>query len=127
MAKLYMYSDLNSGLKVGSDGRFKLETNEAAINQSIKTILSTSPGERLMDPEFGSSVPSLMFEPITERTAQALQRDVTKALTRWEPRISLQRVDVTANPDGNSIILTIQYRIRATGALGNFSARVVVS
>ncbi len=66
------------------------------IRQSIEQILDTEPGERIMLPEFGCGLRRYLMEPNTLTTRSAIQRDIEQALIRWEPRIQLTGVSVTA-------------------------------
>jgi uncharacterized protein len=120
----YVYSDLDYSLTIGADGNPTLKTNEDAISQSIKTILSTLPGERLMYPTFGSGIPLLVFEPMDEYTTADMQSEITTALNTWEDRIQLNSVIVTPNYDANQYVISIQYTVLATGKTATFSGRI---
>lgn len=68
------------------------------IRQAIRMIISTTPGERVMRPAYGCDLRKLAFEPNDDTTAGLAIHYVRRALTRWEPRIELLRVD--ARPAG---------------------------
>ena len=59
----------------------------ADIEQAIRIILMTAPGERAMRPDFGAGLKSLLFEPMNTTTAALAQYNVQRALIQWEPRI----------------------------------------
>ena len=84
------------------------------IRQAIRIILSTSPGERVMRPDFGAGLNALMFEPINTTTMTLARRRVEEALTTWEPRIDRVTVKVTAEPRVGRLLIDIEYRVRAT-------------
>lgn len=65
----------------------------ALVFDSIRQIIETSQGERLLEPEFGSRVRELIFEPITLVFEQKVKLYVTEAIRKYEPRVKL--VDVT--------------------------------
>lgn len=103
--------------RVGADGRFAWSEGEGNIRESITLILKTEPGERVGLPEFGAGLSRYLFEPNTTAT-HALVKDATqRALTRWEPRIQVESLDMAADPaDAEIALLTITYKLVATAA-----------
>lgn len=70
------------------------------LRQSIIDILTTPVGSRVMRPEYGSQVPRMVDMPVTKGWVSAVQAEVARALSRWEPRLDLSRVAVVAVSDG---------------------------
>lgn len=108
-----------SGAKVGS-----IEQSNAGerINDSIHLILATRPGERPFNPEFGSRLPHLVFEP-NDAALQNLLRFYTEdALRRWEKRIEILSVTLLDeyNEDRNTIGIYIEYTIRNSHVAGSY-------
>jgi uncharacterized protein len=103
------------------DVRGELATVSCAddIRQAIRIILSTSPGERVMRPDFGAGLPALMFEPLNTTTMTLARRRVEEALTTWEPRIDRVTVKVTAEARVGRLLIDIEYRVRATNTFYN--------
>lgn len=66
------------------------------LRQSIQDILTTPVGSRRMRPEYGSSLRRYVDLPVNEGWKSAVQAEVARALGRWEPRLKLERVRVTA-------------------------------
>ncbi len=100
---------------VGLDDRNQIALNSghADVRQAIYIILDTSPGERVMRPQFGSRLHELVFEPANAQTARIAERYVTEALTQWEPRIEV--LDVTAVPqpgDYGMLSIEVTYQIK---------------
>lgn len=92
---------------------------EEDIRQSIRLILETNPGERVMRPDFGAGLQALAFEPLnTTRLALARHR-VEEALITWEPRIDQIEVNVTAAPSQGKLLIEITYRVRTTNTFYN--------
>jgi phage baseplate assembly protein W len=84
------------------------------VRESIFIVLGTQYGERLMRPQFGCNLKSLVFEPNSLATASLAKHYVNEGLTACEPRIFLDNVLVeNDNPNGR-LVIHIQYRIRAT-------------
>jgi uncharacterized protein len=86
----------------------------AKVEESIRIILSTQYGERIMRPQFGANLRSLLFAPNTSGTASLAAFYVSDALARWEPRIDVLDVLVTNDLDGAKLDIEIRYRLRAT-------------
>lgn len=72
----------------------------AHLKQSIEDILTTPVGSRRMRPEYGSSLRRYVDLPVSEGWKSAVQAEVARALGRWEPRLKLERVRVTAVLNG---------------------------
>lgn len=89
---------------------------EENIRQNITIILGTKPGERQMLPAFGCRIHELLFAPNTRATAAMISHHVEDALTRWEKRVQVLRVDATPEPSG-AVRVEVEYRIVATGAV----------
>jgi hypothetical protein len=99
---------------VGAGG-VALASHDDEIIQAIRIILETPTGSRVMRPEFGSRLHELVFAPINAATMAATQRAVEQALGYWEPRISVQSVEVLPHPDHAEVVLiVIDYQIRST-------------
>jgi phage baseplate assembly protein W len=114
--------------RVGADGRVSWSRGEPSVRDAIQLILLTNLGERVMLPDFGGGLRQFLFEPNTTTTRQLIRDRITRALGRWEPRISLEAVDVEADPDdGRVAIATITYRLVATQERETTSLAVTLS
>ena len=99
---------------------------QAKVEQSIRIILGTQYGERVMRPRFGANLRSLMFTPNNASTANLARYYVTTALAQWEPRIDVLDVTVTNDNVGrelggglSGLLIDVQYQLRATGDVHN--------
>lgn len=82
----------------------------AHLRQSIEDILTTPLGSRRMRPDYGSKLRRFVDLPVNEGWKSAVQAEVARALGRWEPRLKLERVRVTAVVGGQiTLQLTGQY------------------
>lgn len=95
-------------------GRIAIAGGVENIDLSLRAIFATAPGERLMRPDFGCAIWELMFDPLNHNTLGLMAHSVREAVGQWEPRIELERVDVTVAPSGVSVLIDITYRVRAT-------------
>lgn len=102
------------------DGGIAFVSGEVSIEQGLNIVLGTSPGERVMRPEFGCGIWELVMEPNTAQLHGRLQTRVRQALTRWEPRIDVLDVQVAAPPEQKNVLLIrIDYRVRSNNAAYN--------
>ena len=102
-------------LQVTPRGGLALASGERDIEQAIRIILETAPGERVMRPEFGCRIHELVFAPRNSATEGLLMHYIQEALEQWEPRINLQEVDIAPDAGGGSTLLVeIKYRIKDT-------------
>ena len=85
--------------------------NENAIARAVRNIVSTTPGEKFFNPEFGSSVGEILFENVDDITAVSIQDEIRNCLGNYEPRVELIDVFVDPNFDENQFDVTITYRI----------------
>jgi hypothetical protein len=105
---------------VDEHGRTRMVDGDDGIRQSIRSILGTSPGERVMRPDFGCGLHDLVFGVNHAGTANAVALEVRTALARWEPRIDV--LDVFARPDGegpDTLLIEINYLVRSTNSRFN--------
>jgi phage baseplate assembly protein W len=100
-------------------GTVRLITGSEEVDASIRMILSTIPGERVMRPEFGCRMWSLIFAPLTAGTLGQIEQYVREALDRWEPRIDLDRVVAVADQESAEVKVEIDYRLKATNDVRN--------
>jgi Bacteriophage baseplate protein W len=94
---------------------------EDDIRESIRIILGTSRGERVMRPDFGAGLHALVFEPLDTTTIALVKHHVEEALITWEPRIELLGVRVRADRATGigRLDVEIDYRVRATNIFYN--------
>ena len=110
-------------LQVDRQGRLSLVSGFDEISQAIQIILGTAVGERVMRPEFGSRLHELVFAPINEGTKARAHRYVKDALSMWEPRISLVKINVRDPFEKRAyrmqtpgvLSIEIEYEIKSTG------------
>jgi phage baseplate assembly protein W len=111
----YIGQGLAFPLQVNPQGGIALASGERDVEQAIRVILSTAPGERVMRPEFGCRIHELVFAPQDAATESLVVYYVEEALAQWEPRIDVQEVEVSADPgrDG-ALLVEIKYRVKDT-------------
>tara|TARA_R100001510_G_C7609214_1_gene173321 strand:+ start:197 stop:598 length:402 start_codon:yes stop_codon:yes gene_type:complete len=106
------FKDINMSFKV-NPLTFDLiaNKNETAIARSIRNLILTTPGERPFNPELGSQVSRLLFEPIDDITSDSLKEQIENTINNFEPRVRLRQVVVQPNFDNNEYDILIRYDI----------------
>lgn len=101
-------------------GRFASVSGEDDVREAIRIIVGTTPGERVMRPDFGCGIHEMVFEVIDTGTIARITNLVTQALVRYEPRIELIAVAVSAANAANGLLeIGVDYRLRRTNQTGN--------
>ena len=101
--------------RVDAQGGLALTNDRNEIEQAVKIILTTSPGQRVMRPTFGSRLHELVFAPNNSHTAGQARRHVEEALGMWEPRINVTDVETRPHPElENCLLIEIEYEVKAT-------------
>ena len=96
-------------------GFMKLSEYEEDIRESIILILSTSKGERVMRPDFGSGIYNYTFETINTTTIGLFESSIRDALQKWEPRIVVSAVNVSLEEVSNGkLLIDIAYTVKNT-------------
>ena len=101
---------------VGVDARggIALARGSDELEQAMRLILMTYPGERPMRPEFGSRLRDFVFAGATDQNASAIGNEVRAVLLRWEPRVDVTGVDVTPEHEAAMLYVDIKYTVKAT-------------
>lgn len=87
----------------------RLDVN--AVKQSIKNLLLTRPGERPFQPNLGSDLYKILFEPMDILTVEGLKGIITSCIAKYEPRVKLQEVAVNPNYDENSYDISLYFYV----------------
>lgn len=102
-------------LQLDRRGTLALTSGEVDVEQAIRLILGTAPGERPMRPEFGCAVHDVMFESIDATLLGRMEQAVRVALDRWEPRIRVRGIDFDLHRAAEGRLdIVVTYVLRTT-------------
>ncbi|HET9521403.1 MAG TPA: GPW/gp25 family protein [Candidatus Limnocylindrales bacterium] len=102
-------------LRTDATGSIALVSREREIEEAIRLILGTSPGERPMRPEFGCRIHDFVFGMADGTTANEVAVEVRRSLARWEPRIDVDDVIISFDARDQTVLyIEIRYAIRRT-------------
>jgi phage baseplate assembly protein W len=102
-------------MEIDHTGSISLTAGSDDIARSMRMVLATAKGERVMRPQFGCAIWDLLFEPINANTLGLMAQAVREALAQWEPRATVE--EVTVSPDAahtGRVTIGVTYRVRAT-------------
>lgn len=102
-------------LRINQNGGVALVRRERELEEAMRIILSTYPGERPMRPEFGSKIRDYVFSEINTSTMSLLANEVETSLMRWEPRVDIEVVRLRRDPaEASTIFIDIEYKPKGT-------------
>jgi len=102
-------------MSVDHRGAISMASGPDGLECSIRVVLSTAPGERVMRPLFGCRIWDLLFKPVNTNTLGLMAQAVREAVAQWEPRVDLLDVVVTPAPEDSSLVrIALTYEIRTT-------------
>ncbi len=108
--------------RVGADGRLVWSSGEENVRESIRLILMTEPGERLMREGFGCGLRRFLFEPNTATTRALIRTQIMRSIGEWEPRVQIEAVDVDPDPDEPRMVnVSLTFRLIATQSIGRLA------
>ena len=102
------------------------DTNENAIKNSLFNIFSTTPGQKILNPEFGLNFEQWLFTNMSDNAALVITQTIYSQIQRWEPRISLNDVSVIPNYEQNEYNITIYYNNNQTFNINLTEAGITV-
>ena len=85
--------------------------DKSAIAQSITNLLMTRKGERRFQPELGSGLQDMLFEPLDYGSAAMIKQEITRCISKYEPRVRVQKIYCNVDFDNNGYNVEMQYKI----------------
>jgi len=105
------YIGLSFPIRKDSNTDFAMTRNSLQqAKHNLKNLLLTFPGERVGQPEFGSRMREICFEPIDDNLPTKIEEEVRRAVSSWLPYINIQEVNtLTDDGDENKIFVEVKY------------------
>ena len=111
--KITIYQDFKKNLELSPvSADITVWKDEDAVKDSIKNLILTDKGERLMQPNLGGNIRAMLFENITPSTLLLIQDQVRTTIQLHEPRAELIDVIATSNIDDNAVSVRIVFYVR---------------
>lgn len=113
-ARRFVFSDIDLELtKLPSTDDIAKKLDLQAVKQSVMNIVNTNRGEKPFQPDFGCNLRKFLFEPFSPYVKAAAEDTIRLSLEAFEPRVILQDVTVSDDPDNNALRVTVEYTIRS--------------
>ena len=131
--RVYSYADLSLDLQLNShvpstpvgikvnSADLKISYDQNAIFNSIRNIFNTKKGQKILNPTFGLDLEMFLFESISRENADIIGKTIYEDLGRYEPRITVDAVNVIARPDEH------EYEIDITITMPSLNNRVATT
>ncbi len=103
-----------------NEGKVEMVSNAVDVLESLKVLVSTIPGERVMLSDYGCNLNPLLFENITASLFTKIRDTIGNAILRYEPRIILVDIQFTDGGTEGVLNIEIDYIIRTTNSRQNF-------
>ena len=121
MARNFLGQGIKYPFAIDRFGRIELENDVALVRQSIIAILETPSDSQFVNPEFGSMLYSLRFEPNGPVLDDLLEFAVRDAIERWEPRVVYRNTILERSTDTPNLVnLSITYIIKSSDEIDGF-------
>lgn len=110
--KINLYSDFKKDLEVNLlTDDLAITRDEDAVKESMRNLMLTDRGERLMQPNLGAGLKELLFENLTPATLELIKDRVQSTLEIYEPRADIIDVTVAGSLDENEVYVTVRFYI----------------
>lgn len=98
-------------------GHIAMSEFEQDIKESIRIIVTTAPGERVMRPEFGCGIHDLVFSAMSRATLGVFESRVRESINQFEARVEILKLDIsTREAEKGKLTIELACRIRDTNA-----------
>ena len=107
------------------DGPYKSNmTLDEVAQQNIKMIVLTSPGERVMEPDFGVGIRNFLFEQNTPFLVNDIRKRISDQVQRYAPFIKIQKLNINIDSDNGFLSVEIKYAVPASGIVSDLTIPV---
>jgi len=104
--KKSLYRGFSTAHQEETRGRSFSTADVETVKRDLLNHIYTIPGERVMQPEFGTRIPLMAFEPLDELSIQIIKDDLSKVMN-YDPRVRLIDIAVMPLPDNNAIVALV--------------------
>jgi Bacteriophage baseplate protein W len=105
----------------GKPAQVSMLEDDADVASSLQILLSTAPGERIMQPLYGCNLSELLFESLDTRLKALMVDKVESAILYFEPRVEVESVDLDDSFENEGVaLIEVVYRVKTTNSRFNF-------
>lgn len=106
-----LYRDIDLTFEAKPNGDIYIKKDAGAVKQAVKNLIQTNYFEKPFQPFFGADIRSLLFELAIDETGDEIRDRIIRAIEQYEPRAQIIDVIVVAQPNNNSIKVTIEFQV----------------
>lgn len=107
-------------LGLDTDGSVKMVAAATDIAESLRILMETRPGERVMHPDYGCNLHEYVFDPLSSETRLNIETAIRRAILFFEPRITLEAITTDlSDPQEGQLRVTLDYTIITTNERQN--------
>lgn len=107
-----IYKDIDMDFNVNPvTGDIGKKVDVQAVKQALKNLFLYQRGEKKFDPNFGSGIRALLFEPVDDITAGILEKEIIFMIDNYEKRVRVSNVVVVASPDTNDYEIRVDFYV----------------
>ena len=112
VTKNFTYKDITTDLNTTLNNRdIDVSTDYQAIQNGINNLFLFVQGERILQPEFGNTIYKYLYEPINDTTALSIVNEIRDMFNKWEPRVTINKLNVIPKEDENTYLIQILYSV----------------
>ena len=89
-------------------------TTQEALKSNLINYLLTGSGERFLNPNFGTSLRTLLFEQLNTDTTDELEHSIRSGISNWFPNIIIDILNISPSPDTNTVLVSMKYSVAST-------------
>lgn len=121
---LTLDKNVGNGLKPVNASDIVADYDINAIKNSLYNIFTTKPGQKILNPTFGSSLDQFLFQPITKVNANLLSNEIIRNVETFEPRIEVVKVQIMPMPDENQYYIIFMYKLLNINSIEKFEIQL---
>lgn len=116
----FSYTQNNEFLKNKEIKDLEINYDYAAIRNSIFNIITTMPGQRILNPYFGTNIDRYLFNRVSEINARSIGNEILQSISNFEPRVTVQNIDIAVDEIVQSYVITLSLNIATVETASSF-------
>lgn len=117
-----LFRDFDLSFTAKPNGELYVKQDAEAVKQAVKNLILTNYYEKPFQPLYGSNVSAYLFELMGfEEDEAVIEKEITRAIEKYEPRAIVINVDATIREEQNALDVTIEFRVQNSDQLVTFS------
>lgn len=97
----------DAGFPNNQQWSFNLDSDIVVLESSVKMLLLTAKGDRVMEPDYGTNIRRILFDMNLNSAESLIREEIVGAFARWEPRVELVGLQTELDPNARSITLSL--------------------